>query len=59
MPKSLNNFMKGAGMGAVIGMAVGAAGSMYMRANKKGLKKSVGKALKNVSNIVDDVSALF
>ncbi|HHV51760.1 MAG TPA: hypothetical protein GXX54_08735 [Clostridiales bacterium] len=59
MPKALNNFMKGAGMGAVIGMAIGAAGSMYMQANKKGLKKSVGKALKNVSNIVDDVSALF
>ena len=46
-------------MGAIIGIAAGAAASMFIRANKKGLKKNVGKALRNVSNLVDDVSAMF
>jgi hypothetical protein len=59
MARKFNSFMKGAGMGAIIGIAAGAAGSMFIRANKKGLKKNVGKALRNVSNLVDDVSAMF
>jgi hypothetical protein len=59
MAKGLNSFVKGVSMGTMVGIAVGAAGSMYMRTNKKGLKKNVGKALRNVSNLVDDVSAMF
>ena len=59
MARTFNSFMRGAGMGAIIGIAAGAAGSMFIRANKKGLKKNVGKALRNVSNLVDDVSAMF
>ena len=59
MAKRYNNFFKGIGMGAALGIAVGAAGSMYMRANKKGLKKNVGKALRNVGDLVDDVSGMF
>lgn len=59
MTRGISGFMRGIGMGAMIGIAVGAAGSMYVRANKKGIKKNIGKALRNVGDLVDDVSGMF
>ncbi len=59
MTKGINRFVRGVGMGAMVGIAVGAVGSMYVRKNKKGLKKNIGKALRNVGDLVDDVSGMF
>ncbi|MDD2362180.1 MAG: hypothetical protein PHH84_04390 [Oscillospiraceae bacterium] len=59
MAKRVNSFIRGIGMGAMVGIALGAVGTTYMRANKKGIKKNVGKALRNVGDLVDDVSGMF
>lgn len=59
MTKGINRFVRGVSMGAMVGIAVGAVGSMYVRNNKKGLKKNIGKALRNVGDLVDDVSGMF
>ena len=39
MTKGVMGFVKGAGMGLLLGCIAGAMGSRYMHANKKGLKK--------------------
>mgnify|MGYP007130862266 FL=1 len=59
MTKGISRFVRGVSMGAMVGIAVGAVGSMYIRNNKKGLKKNIGKALRNVGDLVDDVSGMF
>ena len=52
-------FVKGAGMGIAVGCIAGAMGSRYMHANKKGLKKNVGKALHNVGDLMDNITSMF
>lgn len=59
MGRGVSGFAKGIGMGIAVGTAVGAMSSMYVRANKKGLKKNIGKALRNVGNLMDDVTGMF
>lgn len=52
-------FVKGIGMGLAVGCIAGGVGSMYMQSHKKGLKRNVGKALRNVSELVDNVTGMF
>ncbi|MCI8554546.1 MAG: hypothetical protein HFJ80_06335 [Clostridiales bacterium] len=59
MTKGVMGFVKGAGMGIAVGCIAGAMGSAYMRSSKKGLKKNVGKALRNVGDFMDNVTNMF
>lgn len=59
MAKSLMNFMKGMGIGLAVGCLAGAVGNQYMHSGKKGFKKNFGKALKNMSDLVEEVGELF
>ena len=59
MSKGLMRFMKGMGLGLMVGCIAGAVGNQYMHSGKKGLKKNVGKALKNMSLLVDEVGDMF
>lgn len=59
MNKGATGFIKGIGMGIAVGTAVGAMSSMYVRNNKKGIKKNIGKALRNVGSLMDDVTGMF
>ena len=59
MSKNVMGFMKGVGMGLAVGWVAGAVGSTYMHSNKKGLKKNVGKALRNVGDLMDNVTGMF
>ena len=45
MNRGVSGFMKGIGMGIAVGCVAGAMGNSYMKSNKKGLKKNVGRAL--------------
>lgn len=46
-------------IGLAAGMAVGAAGICYIKSHKKGLKRSVGKALRSVGDLVDQMGDMF
>ncbi|MGN0171424.1 MAG: hypothetical protein ACI39E_01410 [Acutalibacteraceae bacterium] len=59
MTKSSAKFIKGMGMGTVVGCVAGVVGYSYMRRNKKGVKRNVGKALRNMSELVENVNGMF
>ena len=53
------SFVKGMGIGLAVGCMAGAVGNQYMHSGKKGLKKNIGKALRNMSNLVEEVGDIF
>ena len=59
MTKGVMGFVKGVGMGLAVGCVAGAVGNTYMHSNKKGIKKNVGKALRNVGDLMDNVTSMF
>ncbi len=59
MSNSVMRFAKGMGLGLIVGCMAGAVGNQYMHSGKKGLKKSVGKALKNMGELAEEVSGMF
>lgn len=59
MSRGIMKFVKGMGLGVVVGCVAGAVGNQYMHSGKKGLKKNVNKALKNMSELVEEVSQMF
>ncbi len=59
MSNGVMKFMRGMGIGIMVGCVAGAVGNQYMHSGKKGLKKNVTKALKNMSNLVEEVSEMF
>ncbi len=59
MASNMMKFMKGMGLGVMVGCVAGAIGNQCMRNNKKGLKRNMGKALKNMSELVEEVSDMF
>ena len=50
---------KGIGIGMALGCVAGAVGSYYLYDNKKGLKRNMGKALRSVGDLVDQVTGCF
>ncbi|MCL2885084.1 MAG: hypothetical protein FWF49_06330 [Oscillospiraceae bacterium] len=59
MSKGVSGFMRGMGIGMAVGCVAGAVGSRAVTANKKGIKHNIGKALRNVGEVVDNVSHMF
>ena len=59
MGKSLMNFMKGMGIGIAVGCMAGAVANQYVHSGKRGMKKTVGKAMKNLSELVEDIGDMF
>ena len=59
MGKGLMNFAKGMGIGIAVGCMAGAVANQYMHIGNKGMKKTVGKALKNISELVEDIGDMF
>lgn len=59
MANNMMKFIKGMGLGVMVGCVAGAVGNHCMRNKRKGLKRNMGKALKNVSELVEEVSDMF
>ncbi len=59
MHKNVGDFMKGVGMGVVLGSAVGVVGTCYAKKNKKGLKNNAGKALHSIGDLLENVTDMF
>lgn len=59
MKNSVAKFLKGMGVGAAIGCAVGAVGACYVQKNKKGIKRNAGRALRSFGDLLDNVTDMF
>ena len=53
--KTVGDFMKGMGMGLVVGGTAGIIGTCYMQKNKKGIKRNAGKALHSIGDLLEHV----
>lgn len=58
MTKGVTGFIKGMGAGIATAACIGVVGSMAMK-NKKGFKKTAGKAIKAVGDLVDNVQYMI
>ena len=59
MGKTMCDFMKGMGMGLVVGGAAGVIGTCYVKKNKKGIKHNAGKALHSIGDLLENVTDMF
>ncbi|MBQ6705993.1 MAG: hypothetical protein IJN07_00585 [Clostridia bacterium] len=59
MAKGMMKMMKGIGIGMALGCMAGAVGSYYLYDNRKGIKRNMGRALRSVGDLVDDVTSFF
>ena len=59
MTRSTMKFMKGMGLGVMAGCTVGIAGACLLKGRKRGMKRNVSKALRNVSDLVENVNGMF
>ena len=59
MHKHAGRLAKGIGIGVAVGCIAGTAGAMLTKKHKKGIKKSIGKAMRNVSDFMEDVNGMF
>ncbi len=59
MAKGMMKMMKGIGIGMALGCMAGAIGSYYLYDNRKGIKRNMGRALRSVGDLVDDVTSFF
>ncbi len=59
MSKGFMKFAKGMGIGIAVGCVTGVIANQYAHTGKKGMKKTVGKALKNMSELAEELGDLF
>ncbi len=53
------SFIKGMGIGIAVGCVAGAVANQYMYTGKRGMKKTVNKALHNISDLVEELGAMY
>lgn len=59
MSKSCMKFIKGLGVGMAAGCAAGIVGCAYWKTHKRGFKKNMSRALRNMSELVENVNGMF
>jgi len=56
---SMMKFLKGMGLGLMAGAAAGVAGCCYIKRHRKGFKRNMSRALRNMSELVDSMNGMF
>ncbi len=51
--------IKGLLAGVALGMAAGVAGSCFFRHNRRGVKRHIGRALRNIGDLADNMIGMF
>ena len=59
MKQSMDNFMKGMGMGVALGCTAGVVGISMLKKNKKGLKHNAGRAIHSFGDLLENVTDMF
>lgn len=59
MTRSTMKFIKGMGIGMMAGGIAGITGVCYFKKHRKCMKKNVSKALRNMSDLVENVNGMF
>ncbi len=59
MKCNAGSFVKGMGMGVVLGCAAGVVGTCVMKKHKKGLKANAGRALHSFGDLLENVTDMF
>lgn len=59
MSRSCMTFFKGLGLGVAAGMTAGVFGCSYWKHHRRGLKKNMSRALRNMSDLVESVNGMF
>lgn len=59
MKNSMENFVKGVGMGMVMGCTVGVVGTCMMKKCHKGFKHSASKAIHSFGDMLENVTGMF
>ena len=59
MTKGFMKFAKGMGIGLAVGCVAGAVANQYMYSGNKGMKKTVTKALHNISDLSEEMGSMF
>ena len=59
MTRSSMRFIKGMGLGILAGTAAGVTMCCCLKRHKRGFKRSMSKALRNMSELVDNVNGMF
>ncbi len=59
MRKSFCNFMKGMGLGVIVGCSAGVVGTCYVKKTKKGFKRNANKALQSIGDLLENITDMF
>lgn len=59
MKSNMENFVKGVGMGMVMGCTVGVVGASMMHKRHKGLKHNASKAIHSFGDMLENVTGMF
>ena len=52
-------FIRGMGLGLITGMAAGVTACCCIKRHKRGFKRRVSRALRNMSELADNVNSMF
>lgn len=59
MKSGMCQFLKGMGMGLIVGCTAGVVGTCVMKKSRKGLKHSAGRAMHSFGDLLENVTEMF
>ena len=59
MTRSMEHYLKGMGLGVMVGCIAGVTGACMLKKSKKGLKANAGRALHSIGDLLENVTDMF